>query len=723
MAIFTLSRAPARNWVIDRIFRRLWEGLQAERWIVANQLPASEHQTLLAKVQTIVLGSNPDTQTKANPWEVLDDLKAQIASAPDSAVVLEFLVKDAWDTQQKASSRPEMALIASSISAEIARMSATICQMASTRLLAYTQYERACQDWDRARKDARRKGRTFTERRPSLTEGCWPADIYRAYGRPIRFLSEKVGQADAKRLYRQLVLESTLPVEEMESPEWLDSYTGVAEAREQPVTIRSDYGLEEEIAFIQDENLSWTADDYRAHLNAQRGGFNADADEIALLDDETDSVEKDFSFKGDWSTTEGAGELRTLLREEIFALRERVENCFANHQLLEDSLEEAIQETQSAVRTSPESARLLRMLQAQAGQHLPQDVAAVALEFQSELCWTMEDLATIQIGTMNLARWIELMGDDFLEQFQDGSPQWSEISQVEVDAFADDTIFAQALVNAPRSLQEVYRRAKSGDPKLAEEAFQSAMGEVEGLVSRAMARAQAEEIKGEALQRIATGAKDKATRRAEAIKKSALAGDEAPARQAFWRYAAKTPTKVPGNHPAFIYAALQAAASGTLSQDGQIAAGWEAYRECVCPEGNRKYHEARAAGASHKDAMSGFWKLFNLKFPRKEQIRKPVTTGLVLDSGRTVSWPPDHLADQRQTGRRVPARPADPLRHGRNPRLTISPALPTSEGRTYKRLSLETERAFFFTNQYPEHGCAARFRSRAPCVSADYRAH
>lgn len=560
--MLTLSLAPAQRFS-DLFTLRHLAGLRAEAIIKDLSVIMEEPKSMLSSII--------DATRFSNPWEVMEARYDQIIAAPDSARCLLHLLKDAENVRRSVGDR-------SDIAKELNLMVSRICMTAENRLGKYRDYEAATFAWDAARKRARKMRLPFDQPRPQLAEGCWPADIYRAFGIAIRFGMEVVRNPQAAKTYKSLVLESTLPVEEMESPEWVDSYTGEAEEREKPVTIRATFAdWEEEAAFIQDDQLNWTRADFLAFQNAQRGGFNEDADAIQVFDDDTDSMDKDFEFKGDFSTTDEAPELRTLLRQEISALRKKIESLFETYQLACDDLSDAVDEVRRSVTASPEATTLMRMLKAQAGHFLPQDVAAVVLEFQSELCWSMEDLNQIRVANMGLGDWIEAAGESFLEQFQDASPNWTEISQEEIDLYSDDTVLAQALAYAPKSLRETFAEMmRQGKPEIA--------------------------------------------------------------RAHFWHFASTLRARTPGEHPLFIAGSVRAAILGTQTAEGQIAAGWEAFRSGTCYEGNVAYHEARSRGLTHPEAMKAFWKLYNLKFPRQVKILKPFTDGLLLEGGRKVDW-------------------------------------------------------------------------------------
>jgi hypothetical protein len=582
--MFTLAQAPARPFS-DIFTMRYLEALHIDNRIDALRTRMTEPQSMLSNII--------DACRANNPWEVMESRYEQIIAAPDSAKCLLHLLKDAENVRRSVGDR-------SDIAKELNLMVGRICMTAENRLNRYRDYEAATYAWETARKRARKLRASFDQPRPKLTEGCWPADIYRAFGPAIHF-GMQVGNPQAAKTYKSLVLESTLPVDELENPDWVDPYTGESEKREKPIAIRATFAdWEEEAAFIQDEQLNWTQEDFVAFQNAQRGGFNADADAAPVLFDETDTIEKEFQFTGDWSTTEEAAELRSLLRQEIAALRKKIEATFATYQvaaaLTEGDLSDAIRETHTTVISSAEAKRLMRMLKAQASSRTPQDVAAVALEFQSEFCWSVEDLNQIRVNNMGLGDWIEMVGEDFLDQFQDASPNWEEISQEEIDLYSDDTVFVQAFAYAPQKIREATMAISDTNKALAY----------------------------------------------------------------FWNAVSNWRSRTPGDHPLFIAGTMNAAIAGTTTHDGQIAAGWEAFRSGTCPEGNKAYHTARANGVPHSQAMRAFWQLYNQKFPKQVKILKPFTDGLLLEGGRKVNWhvaalklAADELAIDKDDARRL----------------------------------------------------------------------
>jgi len=93
------------------------------------------------------------------------------------------------------------------------------------------------------------------------------------------------------------------------------------------------------------------------------------------------------------------------------------------------------------------------------------------------------------------------------------------------------------------------------------------------------------------------------------------------------------------NHPFFIEGYIRAATVlRNVTREKLVSAGHENFRQKVSSEGNQAFHRARREGKTQKEAMREFWNVVNSPrkvLPRITTIR---STGLVLDTGREISF-------------------------------------------------------------------------------------
>jgi hypothetical protein len=92
---------------------------------------------------------------------------------------------------------------------------------------------------------------------------------------------------------------------------------------------------------------------------------------------------------------------------------------------------------------------------------------------------------------------------------------------------------------------------------------------------------------------------------------------------------------------AFLRCAIGANAVTVKGKDGVFhstpnEAGWEAWRQSVSVEGNKAYHQAIKVGKSHEEAMVIFRAV--RKSEKGEKVVNVLSTGLELASGRKVTW-------------------------------------------------------------------------------------
>lgn len=185
------------------------------------------------------------------------------------------------------------------------------------------------------------------------------------------------------------------------------------------------------------------------------------------------------------------------------------------------------------------------------GEHIP-DVVLLFSSFQNGLCFEEEDADQLKLPSgMSLGEYIEIFGDEILENFNDPSgvrdttPSWEFMQK-----YVEDTINEYASTGVPFKQQD---------------------------------------------------------------------------RRKFNAF----------NEPNYIKGVLKAAVTlKDVSPQKLSNAGYEFMRQKVSPKGNLAYHQALKEGKSRKEAMAMFYKIANAE-TRISSIRP---TGLVLDTGRVVNW-------------------------------------------------------------------------------------
>ena len=93
------------------------------------------------------------------------------------------------------------------------------------------------------------------------------------------------------------------------------------------------------------------------------------------------------------------------------------------------------------------------------------------------------------------------------------------------------------------------------------------------------------------------------------------------------------------NHPYFIEGYIRAATVlRNVTKEKLISAGHENFRQRISPAGNRAYHQTRLEGRDMKEAMRSFWRVVHQPERRRPRITAVRDTGLVLDTGRAISF-------------------------------------------------------------------------------------
>jgi hypothetical protein len=274
------------------------------------------------------------------------------------------------------------------------------------------------------------------------THAVKPAELYRKYASSLRTIKENSRDQDnvslAHELLTDLFLSQSLPASELESPDWIDSYTGeLIEDDEVDWELDSLPTLMERVEMVSPaseemyqravefkKTLNWSQDDLNAFLRAQ-SAFENTGEEV-FYDDRAyvpPTLEKDWVIDySAFAITTPALSAFSEWRTQIFAAMKKNgtdgmswKACFASHK--EESVEVA--DLISAIESVAESYDIVT-------------AAAIALKVIGDYGLTSDDLDHIGGFQPNgrysgLNEFIEVWGDDILDLLQDGSGSKSDV--------------------------------------------------------------------------------------------------------------------------------------------------------------------------------------------------------------------------------------------------------------------------------------------------------
>ncbi len=415
-----------------------------------------------------------------------------------------------------------------------------------------------------------------------------PADIYRRWMKPLRFIQQY--NFGVGSIIRDIQLEQTMPYGELDSPEWIDPYTGEVDpdAMLERVNFQTSEGLEEEesLPFMEafNEDDEFTLEQYEERENEKPvwmqiqddmkvspvyydlvNELRNDRDLLREFINKALSGRREVAVKriADEAITKKLGSLTDINKvsrdlvenRQLTALGQKVFQACTR--TIWNERKTIFSDAREAVRESEEAKAFLAELQHLADRNeSPVDIAVLFLSMQHGLCFTESDSKQIRLGNRTLFDFIEENEDELLENMTNPSGV-SEISPSYeyIDNFCEETI-------------RLY--AETGDVDMAK---------------------------------------------------------------------AKSSVSARMNHPFFIEGYIRAATVlRNVTREKLVSAGHENFRQKISPEGNAAYHDACREGKTHKDAMREFWKVVNSPrkvLPRITTIR---STGLVLDTGREISF-------------------------------------------------------------------------------------
>jgi hypothetical protein len=162
------------------------------------------------------------------------------------------------------------------------------------------------------------------ERGEGNSRATKPADLYRRYHDALRMIVDRnraITRIHAQNLLQDLYLEQTLSENDLQNPDYIDPYTGeytyeTVQEFEKAIPEKHEPGIEELIKYIGmapdveaettstaisnghketlewgmqvKDDLGWDDETMEAFINAQMDGFDAESDDIPLLDDDVD---------------------------------------------------------------------------------------------------------------------------------------------------------------------------------------------------------------------------------------------------------------------------------------------------------------------------------------------------------------------------------------------------------------------------------------------------
>lgn len=248
-----------------------------------------------------------------------------------------------------------------------------------------------------------------------------PSEIYRTWAKRLR--EEK--SPEAKLVLRDLLLETTVPMNELETPAWLDSYTGemIDISGDIPVIETSDWNH-----YLSTRMPEVYKDPEQAQI-----AMKASMEWVGMEEEEV--VEEDRGYEPP-TFSEKVGpdgdifDLRQELREEMDLLRRRIRLSVERNTRAED--------VRNAVQNSIECREFLDGLQEmlRRGEN-PANVLGIIQPFMHGYGLEDEQLDALKMvgNERSLLEWREMFEED-MEPFEGGPLQHRTVSDAEIDSIA-----------------------------------------------------------------------------------------------------------------------------------------------------------------------------------------------------------------------------------------------------------------------------------------------
>ncbi len=516
--------------------------------------------------QNFVVADQPDMLAFArqqiitgNPWQILDNHFKTIVTGLNGDRALVLLLEDAALT---ASQSPKLK---KQLLPELRRMAEVITQAAKVAIDTYNEITRS---------NAKARAK---ERKPLPPEHR-PAEIYRRFARPLRWLI-KQEYTPAEAVLRDILRVQSLPFDELDAPAWIDPYTlEVDPDSDKPGDLKVRFTepvIKTDLAERIQSDLGWDEETVSQFLMAQEG-FDGEDDLEGILNavDEDrltrpdDRVPNWMEMQEDCHPTGELPMIRTEARPWIAGCRALIDqlvkeaNQLAN---MEDPYWRVglFKHVKEGFRGSAEAKDFLAFLNEKAEEGVsPADLAVLFLSLQHGYGFDEHDSASVRLHYVpnfrTLDEWLDFWGDELLEAMHDAPSRSNEPSREELDQFAEETLQQIIQCQASHPTTDICRTAPF----------------VEGYIRAMMS-------------------------------------------------ASRVTTYTDG-----------------VRHNLAVEAGWDAWRSWKSVEGNKAYHLAKNRGAGNKEAMAAFWQVVNSEQKRiaNGTIVGVKTTGLQLSNGRFVDW-------------------------------------------------------------------------------------
>ncbi len=547
-----------------------------------------------------------------NPWQVADEWFKTLTHTDGGAMALEFLIEH---TAQVAQAKPELDKL--------------VDRLYFAAVEEIDAYDAA---W-KAQEDAKQHRQKYTW--PENVRR--PAELYRAYVRPLR-KARSLGY-HVQSPINDLVLMQNRPLDELESPGWIDGYTGEVDPDSDILRIKSvsDVEKDEELVGDPDEIVGYVevyeggkcvrqpitrAQQFEMRQMEARSsigseGFNAeDALDEEWFDDR-DPLTPTWQEIATELNPQNLGELS----REFKPYRDEFRKC------IERSLDEVRQEAAEEVFLQAAHNAVFELVAPKMLMLACWDAVAFPLKRHPEL-------SELSYGVYKQHG--DLIGNLRTDIFRKARQRIRKSVEAKnvlewLQRKADALEFPVDLVRIFLGLQhglgfeeEDCSEVKLSGPYATLYDFMEDNWEEisEQLVSGSLGRpfeisqAEIEVFSNETVEQIAE-----------------LEGDDNSNEITFSRAYIK----------GFLTAMINAKDITSTDDNGAyhntaVEAGWESFREWKCPEGNKAFHALRKQGKGHKEAMAAFWKLANR--PRVIGIN-PDKSGLTLqysDKQRKINW-------------------------------------------------------------------------------------
>ena len=281
------------------------------------------------------------------------------------------------------------------------------------------------------------------------TNGKRPADTYRRWAKVLRFIVKHELVTSASRVLREMSLAQSLPMAELDAPEWIDMYTMEVDMqisdRVQIKTADVEETIETQAAhysegFDSEDGLEEATYHTSAMAEASEWDIKVpmwmEMQEDLRPSDETRSISKDselIRFRSAMKRT-----VQEMRQNGVKNVEDAVRDAMhAPIMIVDDHTGELVAGSQSQADLA------IKALNRLAKTHEPKDIATIYIGLEHDFGFYETDAVKVRVqGSLNnLERWLEVFGDELMESFTHdsiGSQEYDE--HAEVVRFAEDTI-------------------------------------------------------------------------------------------------------------------------------------------------------------------------------------------------------------------------------------------------------------------------------------------